>query len=44
MHTVIDELNLKIGGGLDDVWQNTVTRELHIIDYKSTSQKALFMR
>ncbi len=40
MNTVIDELNLKIGGGLDDVWQNTETRELHIVDYKSTSQKS----
>ena len=40
MHTVVDELNLKIGGGLDDVWQNTETKELHIVDYKSTSQKS----
>ena len=40
MHTVVDELNLKIGGGLDDVWQNTGTKELHIVDYKSTSQKS----
>ena len=34
-----NELNLKIGGGLDDVWQNTQTGELHVVDYKSTSQK-----
>ena len=40
MHTVVEELNLKIGGGLDDVWQNTETKELHIVDYKSTSQKS----
>lgn len=39
MHTVVEELNLKIGGGLDDVWQNTETGELHVVDYKSTSQK-----
>lgn len=40
MHTVVEELNLKIGGGLDDVWQNTETKELHVVDYKSTSQKS----
>lgn len=40
MHTVVEELNLKIGGGLDDVWQNIETKELHIVDYKSTSQKS----
>ena len=32
MHTVVEELNLKIGGGLDDIWQNTETKELHIVD------------
>ena len=31
--------NLKVGGGLDDVWFNKDTEELHIVDYKSTSQK-----
>ena len=40
MHTVHNETNLKIGGGLDDVWINTKTNQLHIIDYKSTSQKS----
>ena len=39
MHTVVEEHNLKIGGGLDDVWLNSKTNQLHIIDYKSTSQK-----
>ena len=39
MHTVHNETNLKIGGGLDDVWLNKKTRELHIVDYKSTSQR-----
>lgn len=38
MHTVVEEYNLKIGGGLDDVWQDTGTGTLHIVDYKSTSK------
>ena len=38
-HTVHEETNLKIGGGLDDVWINTRTNQLHIVDYKSTSLK-----
>ena len=38
-HTVHEETNLKIGGGLDDVWINTRTHQLHIVDYKSTSLK-----
>ena len=40
MHTVHEESNIKLGGGLDDIWLNTETNELHIVDYKSTSQKA----
>ena len=40
MNTVHEETNLKIGGGLDDVWLNTDTGEIHIVDYKSTSQKS----
>ena len=32
------ESNILFGGGLDDVWQNKETGELHIVDYKSTSQ------
>ena len=32
-----EELNLIIGGGLDDVWYNTQTEEIHIVDYKSTA-------
>jgi len=39
MHHVHEETNLKVGGGLDDVWLNTKTNKLHIVDYKSTSQK-----
>ena len=38
-HTIHEETNLKIGGGLDDVWLNTHTGQLHIVDYKSTSVK-----
>ena len=40
MHTVHKESNIKLGGGLDDIWLNTKTDELHIVDYKSTSQKS----
>ncbi len=29
--------NLNIHGMIDDVWENTQTQELHIVDYKSTS-------
>lgn len=29
--------NLNICGIVDDIWQNTKTQELHIVDYKSTS-------
>jgi len=39
MNTIHEETNLKIGGGLDDVWINRDTGRLHIVDYKSTSQK-----
>ena len=40
MNTVHEPTNLKIGGGLDDVWINSQTGLLHIVDYKSTSQKS----
>ena len=33
------ESNIRVGGGLDDVWFNTKTSRIHIVDYKSTSQK-----
>ena len=39
LHTVHESTNLKVGGGLDDVWLNTKTNQLHVVDYKSTSQK-----
>lgn len=37
-NTIHAETNLCFGGGLDDVWENTATGELHIVDYKSTAQ------
>ena len=37
-NTLHEETNILFGGGIDDVWQNVETRELHIVDYKSTSQ------
>ena len=40
MHIIHSETNLKVGGGLDDVWLNTQTNKIHIVDYKSTSQKS----
>ena len=40
MNTIHEPTNLKIGGGLDDVWINSQTDLLHIVDYKSTSQKS----
>ena len=39
-NTIHEATNLKIGGGLDDVWLNTDSGEVHIVDYKSTSQKS----
>ena len=32
------ESNIRFGGGLDDVFLNTETGQLHIVDYKSTAQ------
>ncbi len=39
MNFVHEPTNLKVGGGLDDIWLNKKTNELHIVDYKSTSQR-----
>ena len=30
--------NIRFGGGVDDVWEDTRTGQLHIVDYKSTAQ------
>jgi CRISPR/Cas system-associated exonuclease Cas4 (RecB family) len=32
------ETNLIIGGAIDDLWINNKTKELHVVDYKSTSK------
>ena len=40
MNTGHEESNIKLGGGLDDIWLNKITNELHVVDYKSTSQKS----
>ena len=37
-NTIHEQTNILFGGGLDDVWENTETGELHIVDYKSTAQ------
>ena len=37
LNTIHEETNLKVGGGLDDVWLNTETDQIHVVDYKSTS-------
>ena len=37
-NTVHTESNIKFGGGLDDVFLNTQTGQIHIVDYKSTAQ------
>ncbi|SVD74975.1 uncharacterized protein METZ01_LOCUS427829, partial [marine metagenome] len=37
LNTIHEETNLKVGGGLDDVWLNTETNQIHVVDYKSTS-------
>lgn len=37
-NTVHEDTNILFGGGLDDVFENIETGELHIVDYKSTSQ------
>ncbi|MAD29288.1 MAG: hypothetical protein CMP00_06435 [Woeseiaceae bacterium] len=37
-NTVHKKTNIKFGGGLDDVFLNTQTDQIHIIDYKSQAQ------
>ena len=37
LQTFFEPANLILGGGLDDVWHNPVTNELHVVDYKSTA-------
>ena len=35
------DLNLELKGAVDDVWIDLKTKELIIVDYKSTSKKRL---
>jgi len=37
-NTTHEETNILFGGGIDDVWENIQTGELHVVDYKSTAQ------
>ncbi len=37
-NTLHEETNILFGGGVDDIWENISTGELHIVDYKSTAQ------
>ena len=37
-NAVHEPSNIKLGGGLDDVFLNTQTEQIHIVDYKSTAQ------
>ena len=39
MNFIHEASNLKVGGGLDDVWFNKDTEELHIVDYKAPLKK-----
>jgi hypothetical protein len=32
--------NIRFGGGIDDIWEHTGTGELHVVDYKSTSNQS----
>ena len=37
-NTLHEPTNILFGGGVDDVWENSQTGELYIVDYKSTAQ------
>ncbi len=37
-NVIHEETNIKLGGGLDDVFLNTESGQIHIVDYKSTAQ------
>jgi len=39
-NSIHEETNICFGGGLDDVWENTSTSELHVVEYKSTANLA----
>jgi len=40
-NTIHEKTNILFGGGLDDVWENLETGELHVVDYKSTAQMSM---
>ena len=40
-NTIHERTNILFGGGLDDVWENLETGELHVVDYKSTAQMSM---
>ena len=40
LNTLHKDTNIRFGGGLDDVFFNTDTDELHLIDFKSTSNQS----
>ena len=37
-NTIHEKTNILLGGGIDDVWENIQSGELHVVDYKSTAQ------
>ena len=37
-NTIHKDTNIKLGGGIDDVFLNTKTDQVHIVDYKSQAQ------
>ena len=37
-NTIHKETNIKFGGGIDDVYLNTQTDQIHLVDYKSHAQ------
>jgi hypothetical protein len=38
-HHVDSHTNILVGGGIDDIWVDSDSGELHVVDYKSTSRK-----
>lgn len=37
-NTIHGPSNFLVGGGIDDIWEDAASRELYIVDYKSTAQ------
>ena len=36
-HCIHEPSNILIGGGVDEIWHNPTTNQIHIVEYKSTS-------